>query len=109
VAFHAYGWCPSHTVSADRCGVMMLLGGEEYERLMPFSEQLQGFNYVGVRSRILAGDIVERHSQIYRIDVWGHQIIKMRGYFEQRTGSESMRRPSTTAKICCELYVRGAE
>lgn len=49
---------------------MMLLGGEEYERLMPFSEQLQGFNYVGVRSRILAGDIVERHSQIYRIDVW---------------------------------------
>ena len=78
---------------------MMLLGGEEYERLMPFSEQLQGFNYVGVRSRILAGDIVERHSQIYRIDVWGHQIIKMRGYFEQRTGSESMRRPSTTAKI----------
>jgi hypothetical protein len=55
--------------------------------MMSFSEQMQGFNYVGVRSRILAGDIVERHSQFYRIDVWDHQIIKIRSFFEQRTGS----------------------
>lgn len=37
---------------------------------MSFSEQTQGINYAGVRSRILAGDIVERHSQFYRVDVW---------------------------------------